>query len=237
MRRYLGFIVAIGLLLSCSSEDPVNPDFGVNFFPLQTGMSWIYQVDKTTINQSQETKLTYELRVTITDSVRSLNNLDTFIFTRETRTSAANPWQALDTWSAKIENNQLIQSEGNTLFVKLMFPPSIALSWNGNQFNNLPNNGNLFNGSGSESYQIIAYDLLFRMGETEYPESLIVVQNNFVDAIVGKDQRHEVYTPNMGLVYKEVIQLEYCSTPDCLGQQKIDKGVMYVQSLKEYASR
>jgi hypothetical protein len=237
MRRYLGIILAIGALLSCSSEDPVNPDFGLNFFPLQTGMSWIYQVDETTFTQLQEAKLTYELRVTISDSVRNSSGQDTFIFTRETRTSAANSWQVQDTWSAKIENDQLIQSEGNTSFVKLMFPPSIGLFWNGNQFNNLPNNGNLFNGSDSESYRITAYDHLFRIGSTEYPESLIVVQNNFVDAIVGEDQRYEVYTPNIGLVYKEVIQLEYCSTPDCLGQQKIDKGVMYVQSLKEYASQ
>jgi hypothetical protein len=237
MRRYRGIILVIGVLLSCSSEDPVNPDFGLNFFPLQTGMSWIYQVDETTINQSQETKLTYELRVTITDSVRSLNNMDTFIFTWETRTSAASPWQTLDTWSARIENNQLIQSEGNTLFVKLIFPPSTALSWNGNQFNNLPNNGNLFNGSGSESYRITSYDLPFEIGSMMYPKTLIVVQNNFVDAIVGEDQRQEIYVRDIGLVYKEVIQLEYCSTPDCLGQQKIDKGVMYMQSLKEYASR
>ncbi len=237
MRRYLGIIVAIGVLLSCSSEDPVNPDFGLNFFPLQTGMSWIYQVDETTINQSQETKLTYELRVTITDSVRNSSNQDAYIITRETRTSAANPWQTLDTWSARIENNQLIQSEGNASFVKLIFPPSMGLSWNGNQFNNLPNNGNLFNGSESESYRVTTYDLLFGNGATEYLKSLMVVQNNFVDAIVGKDQRHEVYARDIGLVYKEVTQLEYCTTPDCLGQQKIDKGVMYVQSLKEYASR
>jgi hypothetical protein len=91
MRRYLGIILAIGALLSCSSEDPVNPDFGLNFFPLQTGMSWIYQVDETTITQLQEAKLTYELRVTISDSVRNSSGQDTFIFTRETRTSAANP--------------------------------------------------------------------------------------------------------------------------------------------------
>jgi hypothetical protein len=163
--------------------------------------------------------------------------MDTFIFTRETRTSAASPWQSLDTWSARIENDQLIQSEGNTLFVKLLFPASTGLSWNGNQFNNLRNNGNLFNGSGSESYRITAYDLPFEIGSMMYPKTLIVVQNNFVDAIVGEDQRQEIYVRDIGLVYKEVIQLEYCSTPDCLGQQKIDKGVMYVQSLKEYASR
>ncbi|MDZ7647469.1 MAG: hypothetical protein U5K54_09945 [Cytophagales bacterium] len=201
-------------------------------------MSWIYQIEETTIIQSQETMFDYELRVTITDSVHNWStNQDTYIITRETRTSSANLWQALDTWSARIENNELIQKEGNTLFVKFIFPPSLELFWNGNQFNNLLNNGNLFNGSNSQSYRISAYDHLFRIGSTAYPESLIVVQNNFVDAIVGKDQRYEVYTPNIGLVYKEMIQLEYCSTPDCLGQQKIDKGVMYVQSLKEYASQ
>lgn len=236
MRRYCNVIVWIGVLLSCSSEEAVNPDFGYTYFPLRTGIRWIYQIDETTIIQSQETTRSYELRVTITDSVNSQGNVD-YILTRDIRTSASDSWQGSETWSARIQNNQLIQNENNSLFVKLIFPPSRGLFWNGNQFNNLPEHGNLFNGSNSESYYIMGYDLPFRIGTTEYPESLMVVHNNFDDAIVGKDQRHEIYTPNVGLIYKEVRQLEYCSTPDCLGQQKIDKGVIYIQSLKEYASQ
>lgn len=236
MRRYCSVIVWIGVLLSCSSEEAVNPDFGYTYFPLRTGISWIYQIDETTIIQSQETTRSYELRVAITDSVNSQGNVD-YVLTRDIRTSTSDSWQGSETWSARIQNNQLIQNESNSLFVKLIFPPKIGLFWNGNQFNNLPDQGNLFNGSNSESYHIMAYDLFFRIGTKEYPESLMVVQNNFDDAIVGKDQRHEIYTPNIGLIYKEVRQLEYCSTPDCLGQQKIDRGVIYVQSLKEYASQ
>ncbi|MBK8291588.1 MAG: hypothetical protein IPK96_12285 [Flammeovirgaceae bacterium] len=186
MRRYLGIILAIGVLLSCSSEDPVNPDFGLNFFPLQTGMSWIYQVDETTITQLQEAKLTYELRVTISDSVRNSSGQDTFIFTRETRTSSASSWQRLDTWSARIENDQLIQSEGNTLFVKLLFPASIGLFWNGNQFNNLLNNGNLFNGSDSESYRITAYDHILELGQQSIRKVLWLFKTILLMLLLGK---------------------------------------------------
>jgi hypothetical protein len=71
----------------------------------------------------------------------------------------------------------------------------------------------------------------------EYPKTMKVIQNDFTDAIVGRDERSEIYARNIGLIEKEVIQLEYCTTPGCLGQQKVDKGVIYRQTLKAYAAQ
>ena len=237
MRR--GFLYTLLIALgACSTEDPVNPDTGLNYFPLKTGNSWVYQVEETTINQTIENKVNYDLRVTVTDSIKNQSGNYSYILHRERRTSDSDPWQSLGTWSASKLNNQMTQNESNTIFVKLIFPPSTGITWNGNQYNKLPDNGNLFNGKDSDTYQIVEFDksITLQTGLT-YPETLTVVQNNFTDDIVGHDERSEIYARDTGLIYKEMVQLEYCTTPSCLGQQKVDKGVIYRQTLKAYASQ
>ncbi|MEQ1585557.1 MAG: hypothetical protein ABL895_06750 [Cyclobacteriaceae bacterium] len=238
MRSGCFLFILIAALAACSSEDPVNPDTGLNYFPLKTGESWIYQVEETLINQSIESVINYDLRVTVTDSTKNSSGGYTYILHRETKASGTNPWQPLDTWSASLLTNQMTQNESNTVFVKLIFPPASGLKWNGNQYNNLPDNGNVFNGKDSETYQVTDFDKSLTLDTgLEYPKTLTVIQNNFTDGIVGRDERSEVYALDVGLIYKEVIQLEYCTTPSCLGQQKVDKGVIYRQTLKAYASQ
>jgi hypothetical protein len=238
MRRGCFLFILIGAIAACSSEDPVNPDTGLSYFPLKTGKSWIYQVEETTITQSIESVANYDLRVTVTDSTKNSSGGYTYILHREKKASNTSPWQPLDTWSASLLINQMTQNESNTVFVKLIFPPASGLKWNGNQYNNLPDNGNVFNGKDSETYQVTDFDKSIAL-ETglEYPKTLTVIQNNFTDDIVGRDERSEVYARDVGLIYKEVIQLQYCTTPSCLGQQKVDNGVIYRQTLKAYASQ
>jgi hypothetical protein len=235
-RGYLLFIVLVSLI-RCSDEDSISTDVGMNYFPLQTGDNWIYEVEETIINQTMETN-TYDLRVTVIDSVKNLNGGYTYIFHRDKRALETDPWESFETWTAKLSMNQLIQNEGNELFVKLIFPISNDLIWNGNQFNNLPNSGNLFNGKGSEFYQTTEYDQSKALTTNlEFDKTITIIQNDFDDPIVGKDVRKEVYAREVGLIYKEVTQLEYCSVGDCLGQQKVDKGVIIIQTLKSYASQ
>ncbi len=235
-RGYLFFILLAGLA-SCSDEDPINTDVGLNYFPLQTGDSWIYAVEETTINQTRETK-TYELRVVVMDSVMNTNGAYTYTFHRDKRMTETDSWQSYQTWTAEVSLNQLIQNEGNELFVKLIFPLSNDLTWNGNQFNNLPNMGNLFNGKGSEVYHAGEYDQSKTLSTNlQFAKTITITQNNFDDPIVGKDVRKEVYARDVGLIYKEITQLEYCTAVDCLGQQKVDKGIILVQTLKSYASQ
>ncbi len=237
MKRGSLFFILLLSLVRCSDEDPINTDIGLNYFPLRIGDSWIYEVEETIINQISETK-TYELRVVVSDSVKNSTGGYTYTFNRDKRTLNTDPWQSYETWTAEVSLNQLIQNEGNELFVKLIFPLSNDITWNGNQFNNLPNNGNLFNGNGSEVYQASEFDQSKTLSTNlEFAETITITQNNFDDAIVGKDSRREVYARDVGLIYKEITQLEYCTVGDCLGQQKVEKGFIQVQILKSYASQ
>jgi len=232
----LVFMIFSTLVSSCSEDEPVVPDMGFEYYPLKVGRYYIYQVNETSISQSIETKTAYELKVTISDSTVNERGLTTYVLVREKRANPSAVWQSLDTWSVKLIDNRIVQNEANVIFVKLIFPPSVNLGWDGNQFNNLPDNGNLFNESGSEQYYIANLNEAISLSAGfETDNSLTVVQNDFSDEIVGIDERKEIYASGVGLIYKEVRQLEYCtSSASCLGQQKIDKGVILIQSLKEY---
>ena len=235
MKKGLGvFLVFCLIIFSCSEDEQVIPDLGLDYFPLQVGNFAIYQVDETTILQSIETKTSYELKTTITDSSRNEQGIITYVLVREKRTSASSQWENLDTWSTKVVKNRAVQNEGNVLFIKLIFPPSLNLKWDGNEFNNLPNDGNIFSDNSSNQYVISELNKLITLSSGfESDQSLTVVQNDFSDAIVGVDQRKEVYGKGAGLIYKEVTQLKYCTSASCLGQKKVDKGSILIQSLKE----
>jgi len=230
------FLIFNALVFSCAEDEPVVPDMGFQYYPLRVGNYSIYQVNETSISLSVETNTDYELKVTITDSTVNEKGLTTYVLVREKRANPSAGWQSLDTWSAKLVDNKIVQNEANVVFVKLIFPPSVNLKWDGNQYNNLPDNGNLFNESGSEQYFISNLNEALRLPSGfETNNALTIVQNDFSDEIIGMDMRKEIYASGVGLIYKEVRQLEYCtSSAGCLGQQKIDKGVILIQSLKEY---
>jgi len=238
LRSFFILFILLSLLVHCSDEDPINTDIGLDFFPLHTGNSWVYSVEETTITQSVTEVNNYELRVTFIDSIKNINGGYTFTLQREKRMLATDAWESFETWTATVQNNKVIQNESNILFVKLVFPLHQAAKWNGNEFNNLPDNGNLFNDKDSELYRISEFDKSINLTTgLEYSKSLTINHNSFTDPIVGKDERKEIYARDVGLVYKEITQLEYCSTPNCLGQQKVDKGVILIQTLKSYASQ
>jgi len=220
----LYFLVFILLVNSCSEHEPTQPDMGFEYFPLKVGSYSIYEVDETKISSSVESKASYEIKITVIDSVVSTSGETTYILKREKRSDQSGSWEGLDAWSAKMINNRIVQNEGNVLFVKLLFPPSVDLSWDGNEFNDLPFNNQVFYDGEDIPFVISSI--------TE--DALVVIQSDRLDTFTGVDERKEMYARNVGLIYKEVRQLVYCTAPSCYGQQKIDQGVILIQNLKEH---
>jgi hypothetical protein len=62
---------------------------------------------------------------------------------------------------------------------------------------------------------------------------LQVKQEDTEDLLI-KDKRLEIYGKDVGVIYKEVTDLEYCDDVDCFGQQEIKKGIIYKQSILSY---
>lgn len=222
------------LIISCSEQEQVEPDLGMDYFPLQVGNYSIYEVEETTIlPSSEETNFSYQLKVTVTDSSVNEKGEVTYIIVREKRANPADSWESIETWAATVIENRVIQNESNIFFVKLIFPPSLNLSWDGNQYNNLPFDGGIetFYDGNDIPYYISEIDKSITLSTGfEAENSLTVVQNDYNDVITGIDERKEVYARGVGLVYKEINQYIKCNGAICTG----DRSFIFIQSLKTH---
>lgn len=214
------------LVDGCSYSDAIRIS-DQSYFPVRVGNYQIYQVTETDIqhfscgDSSEPTKI-YELKVLVFDSVKNAEGGYTYLIHRYTRSDSTQSWTDLDTWSARVSSNQVIVNEGNTSYVKLVFPLANNGKWNANLYNNL----------GAE------YDTLRNLGKPyqlnngkKYSSSLTVMQADNRDFFVFQDKRFEVYAPLVGLIYKESTQLTYLQGT-CYGQQQVASGVIYFQTLK-----
>jgi hypothetical protein len=171
----------------------------------------------------------------VSDSTINERGEVTYFLLREKREDSTEAWKGVDTWSTRRVNNQVIQNEANVTYVKLIFPPSLNLKWDGNQYNNLPDNGELFYDGDDAPYFISEINKPVSLTTGfESDDSLTVTQNDLNDKFTGIDERKEIYARHVGLVYKEFNQIKYCTAPTCYGQQKIDQGVIVIQRLKTY---
>lgn len=215
------------LIDGCSGSDVVRIS-DLSYFPLRVGFYQIYQVNETNIQHnscsdtSQPPTKTYDLKVLTYDSSKNSEGSYTYLIHRYTRNDSTQAWADLDTWSARITDNQVIVSEGNTSYVRLFFPLAENGKWNANSYNNL----------GAD------YDTLRNFGKPyqlsngkKYSTTVTIRQADNRDFFVNQDKRFEVYAPSAGLIYKEKTHLTYLQGA-CYGQQMVGSGIIYIQTLK-----
>jgi hypothetical protein len=210
------------LIAACDSVEETPAEFiGPEYFPLQKGSFIVYDVDSVRIIQNVESVFHFQLRVSIVDSFVNGEGNTTYRIQRHKRADGSKPWVPAGTWSAWKSNRQAVVSEGNESYIKLQFPLSESIQWNGNALN--ANGGeDRCDGVACDLYEISSVD----------PE-VIVIQNNDADVLVKQDIRIEKYSKNVGLTYRSETVLKYCTSGDCFGKQFVDSGLRYTQNLIE----
>ncbi len=168
--------------------------------------------------------LRYELKTLVVDSFPNQDGNYTYIIHRSKRNEGAAEFSYLDTWSARMDSREVVMNEENTTFFKIKLPVVKDDEWD----------GNLYNTKGEDTYAMEEVVATFIGNGNTYDDCIVINQNDNQDFIVTLDQRKEVYARNIGLVYKEVRVLNYCTVGSCLGQQQVESGVIYTQTIKAY---
>lgn len=231
VKHFLNFLIGIVAVavVSCdpSDESPDDKDFS----PLKKGWYQLYDVEEITYELGIPETLFYELKTAVIDSFQNTEGVYTYVIHRSTRGEGETSWTYLDTWSAQKNGSELIVSEENIPYIKLHYPATEGKQWDGNTYNNVINPST---NTHEDLYTIDEAGSSLTLGDQQLGEYVRVLQEDNQEFIVFFDKRLETYVRDIGLAYKETQQLYYCTQEDCLGEQIVEQGVIYTQTIKEY---
>jgi hypothetical protein len=227
VKHFLRFLIAFVALavISCDSSDEDSSfDTGKDYFPLRKGNFQIYDVASIEYTLGVPETLRYELKTMVTDSFPNSEGNYTYVIQRSKRNEGATEFSYLDTWSARMDSREVVMNEENTTFFKIKLPVTKDDEWDGNLYNTL----------GEDNYTMEQVKSSFSANGTSYDDCIVINQHDNQDFVVTLDQRKEIYARNIGLVYKEVRLLNYCTIGSCLGQEQVESGVIYTQTINAY---
>jgi len=206
-------------LTSCNTDElaPVN---NRDYFPLKVGSRWLYSVSETVYDEINDPVTeTYEEEWIAVDSFPGQGSQIVYVLNRFKKND--NMAVALETWSARINDSELVIQEGNEAFVRLSFPVKTGVQWNMNRYN-----------SREEDLALIISTGRISTAEEEFESGAMVEQHNEVNAL-EEDIRRETYAFQVGLVESYYRVIENCV--DFNGcSQPIVAGVEQTRTLLSY---
>ena len=255
---FLFSISLFSIIYSCS-ESTVGEDLtivkGFNYYPLSVGKYIIYEADSIvyssrsggTCSFGRDTSHFYlkeEVVDTYTDNTGELN----YILERYIRYNENDSWEIADVWNTSMSDRQVERVEENLRFIKMVFPVSEGIGWNGNAFfkdTTLTLGGEVieFYKHWSPEYEYTSVDISETINNIEYDSVTTIVQSAPSENKVNHRYSIEKYARNIGLVYKElrILDTQCCEyfpeLAPCDGipwEEKAERGLIYQQRIIEH---
>jgi len=213
---------------ACDSKIEIDPaETGQAFYPLSTGDYREYKVEqiKYSILSTPDT-IRYFLKEQVGDSFINQTGGITYTLNRYKRSDDTIAWVIDSVWTVIKSETNVVVSENNIPFTKLIFPVLDQKKWDGNAFNTLEE-------------ELYSYEYAYQpitLENIDFNSTITVIHKYNPDSIVMRDIRNEIYAANVGLIYKESIILHYCTENECLGKQIIEQGLDFKQELIGYGN-
>lgn len=248
------YLLGILFLLSACGKNEIedlNLDYGYNYFPLEIGKTWIYQVDSIVfdpaiLGTAIDTMRTF-FREEIVDTLLDQTSQTWYRVERSERTADTLPWQIKSVFRIAATKEQAFRTEDNLQFIKLTFPIQEGKNWNGNVFFDetkivqvAGESIEMFKGW---SYQIETVDQSLALGNLSFEKVATITQANSENLIEYRFSQ-EQYAREVGLIYRELwildTQCEICCNGDfsicepLTWPEKAEKGFVLKQQLIDY---
>ena len=194
--RFLLLLIITILFISCRKQVDVSIDFYKEYYPINVG-SWIeYEVTDINHNSLGSDTAYYFLKELIASEYIDSAGLLSYIIERFWKTDSTSLYQIKDIWTGTITNTSAQKVEENIRYVKMTFPIKRGDYWNGNSYNVL-NEWEYEYDSIHESYNI----------NNIYFDSTVKVINRDRYNAIEYENAYEIYSKNLGLIYKKYIDL------------------------------
>jgi hypothetical protein len=224
--QLFSLLSALLLLGACQSNTLTAVDDGSDYFPLQTGHYVVYDVTEERFlpNLSPVQQTTYQLKEVTGPAYADVTGQLAYRLLRYRRSASTQPWAADSIWSARRVENEAIRTENGLDFVALAFPVSDRLRWNGNRHNRLA----------EDPYELRNSGQPYRVSSQQFDATVTVLAQDD-STLLNRDKRLAVYARQVGLIYRERMQLTYCSSSaTCIGKAQIAYGTRQIYRIQQY---
>jgi hypothetical protein len=258
MYRILPLLAVAALIWSgCGERIIVDPPFEdivadqQQYFPLEIGQYIVYQVDSVTFDFAQgggvvrDSSRTF-IRETVADTIRDNTGALQYTIERYERQRDIDPWRLSRIWTAAITRQQVIRTEDNLRFLRLIFPMDRRSEWNGNVWidptREIEIEGERMRPFSNWQYEVDSIDIAQQIGTFAFDSVLIVTEADDTNIIEQRISRSK-YAKHIGLVWREqrILDSQYCNqTPapaDCATKpwdEKAERGYILRQVVLEY---
>lgn len=201
MRRFnylCFFILFISSACSVDEVDPEQVNTGYNYFPLEYGTTWIYDVYEIKYRLTENDTLDYFLKVDIVDTFH-IGKEKTYVAERKKSSTPDGPWQMDSIWSFKRNPTQAVVTENSIRYIHLVFPFEEEKSFDRNALNNKP-----------EATYIISdvrkpYEI---PGQEDRFQETVTATLEFQDNIITTKDKYVVYAKHTGLIHRYELSTE-----------------------------
>ncbi|KYG81219.1 hypothetical protein AWW67_07630 [Roseivirga seohaensis] len=225
----LSFFIVILALSSCQTgEDPIpapDADQGKSYFFMVENKYREYNVREIRYSAVDiSDTLVYQLREEVHQSFVNSQGEESRIIHRLTRDNDTQPWVLDSVWTARIEKDRAVSIENNISIVKMVFPSQAERVWD----------GNIFNTKEADQFKILNFGVLTNIAvnnDLETTSTMTIEQENDEDGITFRNIRREIYADSIGLISKLYNVVKICSRQECLGEEKIESGRFYRETI------
>lgn len=232
MRHLIIYLSLLGLISCKKNKESITINAGKDYFPIKINNYIIYEIDSTVYNEITHIPTTYkyQLKEVITQSFTNDENTTTYRLERyikwydSTKPYDQIPWQIKNVWTIIPYPSSIEKIEDNIRYVKLIFPVKENARWNGNAKNTLGNKNYIYEYVDKPEY----------INNIYFDKTLKVKQYEF-RSLINYQYEVEKYAKNIGLVYKEITNLESQTiNPHIPVENRAEKGFIYKMKIVDW---
>lgn len=196
----LAALISVSILFSCSDDTP-EPSLHDSFLfqPLTPGTERIYQVTKIHIDAPTNIRDTsiFLLRERVLEPIFDTLNYMVYLVSQEVRYADSLPWQHYKQIAYRIHARKIVRIEDNVHVTVLEFPESVNRTWDGNEYNNNP----------QEMYTYSSLTDEYVFGDLQL-DSVATISQKYFKSLYTYTFKQEQYAYGIGMCYKIDIDVE-----------------------------